>query len=65
MQNDLSCCCYGLTPAEIELIWSAAPPRMPIPPPQRDQVSRSGGYLTCSLRELQFLRARVAFSCVA
>ena len=24
---------YALTPAEIELIWQTAPPRMPIPPP--------------------------------
>jgi hypothetical protein len=24
---------YGLTPAEIELLWKTAPPRMPIPPP--------------------------------
>jgi hypothetical protein len=24
---------YGLTPAEIELMWKTAPPRMPIPPP--------------------------------
>jgi hypothetical protein len=26
---------YGLTPAEIELLWQTAPPRMPIPPPTR------------------------------
>jgi hypothetical protein len=24
---------YGLTPAEIDLMWKTAPPRMPIPPP--------------------------------
>jgi hypothetical protein len=24
---------YGLTPAEIALMWQTAPPRMPIPPP--------------------------------
>ena len=24
---------HGLTPAEIELVWQTAPPRMPIPPP--------------------------------
>jgi predicted NACHT family NTPase len=24
---------YGLTPAEISLLWQTAPPRMPIPPP--------------------------------
>ena len=23
---------YGLTPAEIDLMWKTAPPRMPIPP---------------------------------
>ena len=26
---------YGLTPAEIDLMWKTAPPRMPIPPPGR------------------------------
>ena len=26
---------YGLTPAEIDLMWETAPPRMPIPPPTR------------------------------
>jgi hypothetical protein len=26
---------YGLTPAEIALIWQTAPPRMPIPPPAK------------------------------
>jgi hypothetical protein len=25
---------YGLTPAEIALVWQTAPPRMPIPPPK-------------------------------
>jgi hypothetical protein len=24
---------YALTPAEIDLMWQTAPPRMPIPPP--------------------------------
>ena len=24
---------YGLTQAEIDLMWKTAPPRMPIPPP--------------------------------
>lgn len=24
---------YGLTPAEVELLWATAPPRMPIAPP--------------------------------
>ena len=33
MRSDLSCDCYGLTPAEIELMWQTAPPRMPIPQP--------------------------------
>jgi hypothetical protein len=31
--SDLVNQAYGLTPAEIELIWQTAPPRMPIPPP--------------------------------
>ena len=31
MQNDLSWGSYGLKPAEIELMWQTAPPRMPIP----------------------------------
>ena len=26
---------YALTPAEIELMWKTAPPRMPIPPPTK------------------------------
>jgi hypothetical protein len=26
---------YALTPAEIDLMWKTAPPRMPIPPPTR------------------------------
>jgi hypothetical protein len=26
---------YGLTPAEIDLMWKTAPPRMPIPPPTK------------------------------
>jgi hypothetical protein len=31
--NDLVNQAYGLTPAEIELMWKTAPPRMPVPPP--------------------------------
>jgi hypothetical protein len=30
---------YGLTPAEIALMWKTAPPRMPSLLPQRDQLS--------------------------
>ena len=25
---------YGLTPEEVALMWSTAPPRMPLPPPR-------------------------------
>ncbi len=31
--SDLVNQAYALTPAEIGLMWKAAPPRMPIPPP--------------------------------
>ena len=31
--SDLVNQAYGLTPAEIGLMWQTAPPRMPIPPP--------------------------------
>ena len=31
--SDLVNQAYGLTPAEIALMWQTAPPRMPIPPP--------------------------------
>ena len=31
--NDLVNQAYCLSPAEIELLWQTAPPRMPIPPP--------------------------------
>jgi hypothetical protein len=31
--SDLADQAYALTPAEIELMWQTAPPRMPIPPP--------------------------------
>jgi len=31
--SDLVNQAYALTPAEIELLWQTAPPRMPIPPP--------------------------------
>ena len=32
IQRELSCRCYGLTPAEIALLWQTTPPRMPLPP---------------------------------
>ena len=32
--SDLVNQAYGLTPAEIDLMWKTAPPRMPIPPPK-------------------------------
>jgi hypothetical protein len=31
--SDLVNQAYALTPAEIDLMWETAPPRMPIPPP--------------------------------
>ena len=31
--SDLVNQAYGLTPAELDLLWKTAPPRMPIPPP--------------------------------
>ena len=31
--SDLVNQAYGLTPAEVDLMWQTAPPRMPIPPP--------------------------------
>jgi hypothetical protein len=31
---------YGLTPAEIALMWQTAPPRMPIPPPEPNHGQR-------------------------
>jgi hypothetical protein len=31
--SDLVNQAYALTPAEIDLMWQTAPPRMPIPPP--------------------------------
>ena len=31
--SDLVNQAYALTPAEIDLVWRTAPPRMPIPPP--------------------------------
>jgi hypothetical protein len=33
--SDLVNQAYALTPAEIDLMWQTAPPRMPIPPPGR------------------------------
>ena len=32
--SDLVNQAYGLTPAEFELMWKTAPPRMPAPPPR-------------------------------
>jgi hypothetical protein len=32
--SDLVNQAYALTPAEIELLWKTAPPRMPISPPE-------------------------------
>ena len=32
--SDLVNAAYGLTPAEIDLMWDTAPPRMPITRPQ-------------------------------
>jgi hypothetical protein len=32
--SDLVNQAYALTPAEIDLMWQTAPPRMPIPPPE-------------------------------
>lgn len=31
--SDLVHQAYGLTPADIDMLWRTAPPRMPIPPP--------------------------------
>ncbi|MBK9745832.1 MAG: hypothetical protein IPO91_03545 [Chloroflexi bacterium] len=31
--SDLVNAAYGLTPADIDLMWRTAPPRMPIKPP--------------------------------
>jgi hypothetical protein len=39
-------CCDDLTPAEIELMWKTAPPRMPVPPlrfPGRESHGRFAG----------------------
>ena len=36
--SDLVNQAYGLTPAEIDLMWQTAPPRMPIPPNQGASV---------------------------
>jgi hypothetical protein len=38
--SDLVNQAYALTPAEIELLWKTAPPRMPIPPPLLSVVMR-------------------------
>jgi hypothetical protein len=37
--SDLINQAYALTPAEIDLLWKTAPPRMPIPPPVRARVA--------------------------
>ena len=37
--SDLVNQAYGLTSAEIYLMWKSAPPRMPIPPPVRTRVA--------------------------
>jgi hypothetical protein len=46
--SDLVNQAYALTPAEIDLMWQTAPPRMPIPPPGRTRVAglstTSGNY---------------------
>ena len=39
--SDLANQAYGLTPAEIDLMWKTAPPRIPIPPWQQDLGERS------------------------
>jgi hypothetical protein len=42
--SDLVNQAYALTPAEIELMWQTAPPRMSLPPrPQQDSSNVSGG----------------------
>ena len=45
--SDLVNQAYALTPAEIELLWKTAPPRMPIPPPatslEGERCSEQGG----------------------
>ena len=38
--SDLINQAYGLTPAEIALMWQTAPPRMPIPPPEPSDRQR-------------------------
>ena len=36
--SDLVCQAYDLTADEIALMWQTAPPRMPIPTPERARV---------------------------
>jgi hypothetical protein len=38
--SDLVNQAYALTPAEIDLMWKTAPPRMPIPPPGSPEPER-------------------------
>jgi hypothetical protein len=40
--GDLANQAYGLTSAEISLMWQTAPPRMPIPPPGRFPAAVAG-----------------------
>ena len=47
--SDLVNQAYGLTPAEIDLMWQTAPPRMPIPPPATLSCA-SGTWTRCSVR---------------
>jgi hypothetical protein len=41
--SDLVNQAYGLTPAEIALMWKTAPPRMPIPPAAMNPMSERSG----------------------
>jgi hypothetical protein len=41
--SDLVNQAYALTPAEIDLMWKTAPPRMPIRPPQHDFPTEYAG----------------------
>jgi hypothetical protein len=48
--SDLVNPAYGLTPAEIELLWKTAPPRMPIPPPGRFPIAAAEAALQAMAR---------------
>lgn len=37
--SDLVNAAYGLTPADVSLLWDTAPPRMPIPRPESPEAS--------------------------